>query len=232
MIASKANDHEGFYLMQNFLTYYPIAELQPSMRQIFALLFQRLSLSKTTKYVRGIIVFFCYYASKMRASSLVELIAQIQTSMFGMVIDRVLVADMAKVGSEMDRKIVAVGISKLLTDCPAMLADPYVRNWPRLLQALIELFELPPDETTLVGDHYVEVDDAPGYQAAFSQLSYAKPKRQDFLAEFPDGRKFLAESLAKLLQIQPQFTQLIGSMGDNHKQAFQKYCEMAGVRLA
>lgn len=231
MIASKANDHEGFYLMQNLLAYYPLDQLQPSMRQIFALLFQRLSLSKTTKYVRGIIVFFCYYASKMGASALVELVDQIQAAMFGMVIERVFIPDMAKVSSEMDRKIVAVGIAKLLTDCPAMLAQPYVQNWSRLLQALVELFELPPDQTTLDGDHYVEVDDSPGYQAAFSQLSYAQPKSQDFLADIPDGRKFLAESLGKLMQTQPQLPTLIAAMGDNHKQALQKYCEMAGVRL-
>jgi len=53
MIASKANDHEGFYLLQNLLSYYPAAEIQPTLRQIFGLLFQRLSLSKTPKYLSG-----------------------------------------------------------------------------------------------------------------------------------------------------------------------------------
>ncbi|XP_011193485.1 exportin-2 [Zeugodacus cucurbitae] len=232
MIASKSNDHEGFYLMQNLLAYYPTAELQPNMRQIFALLFQRLSLSKTTKYLRGIIVFLCYYTAKMSATALVELIDQIQANMFGMVIDRVFIPDMAKVTSEMDRKIVAVGMAKILTECPAMLAPPYVQRWSALLQALVELFELPPDQTTLDGDHFVEVDDAPGYQAAFSQLSYAQPKSQDFLADITDGRKYLAESLAKLAQTRPgEVPTLIGAIGENHKQALQKYCDQAGVRI-
>lgn len=53
-------------------------ELQENMRQIFALLFQRLSLSKTTKYVRGLIVFFSFYTAKIGATSLVELIDNIQ----------------------------------------------------------------------------------------------------------------------------------------------------------
>lgn len=232
MIASKSNDHEGFYLMQNLLTYYPMSELQPSMRQIFALLFQRLSLSKTTKYVRGIIVFFCYYTAKLGATALVELIDQIQSSMFGMVVDRVFIPDIGKVSSEMDRKIVAVGVAKILTECPAMLAPPYMQSWSRLLEALIELFELPPDESTLDGDHFVEVDDAPGYQAAFSQLSFAQPKTQDFLAEVKDGRKFLAESLSTLAQARPgEVPNLVAAIGDNHKQALQKYCDQAGVRI-
>lgn len=232
MIASKTNDHEGFYLMQNLINYYPMHELQQSLRQIFALLFQRLSLSKTTKYVRGLIVFFSYYATKMGASSLVELIDTIQSAMFGMVIDRVFIPDMAKVSSEMDRKIVSVGISKILTECPVMLNPPYVQSWTKLLQALIELFELPPDESTFDGDHFIEVDDSPGYQAAFSQLNFAQPKKQDFLAEIKDGKKYLAESLAKLSQSQPGIISgYISTISKDHQMALQKYCAHAGVQI-
>lgn len=231
MIASKTNDHEGFYLMQHLLTYYPMEELHQNMKQIFSLLFRRLSFSKTTKYVRGIIVFFCYYSTKVGATPLVELVDSIQEKIFGMVIDRVFIPDMAKVSSEMDRKIVAVGISKILTECPKML-DVYLESWPRLLQALVELFELPPDDSTLEGDHFVEVDDTPGYQVAFSQLNFAQPKHQDFLGDIADGRKFLVESLAKLSQSQPgKIPTLIAGMGDDHKMALQKYCAQAGVQI-
>lgn len=232
MIASKANDHEGFFLLQNLLTFYPPAALQGCMRQVFALLFQRLSLSKTTKYVKGITVFFCYYSSKLGAPALVELIDQIQANMFGMVVDRVFIPDMAKVSNELERKIVAVGISKILCECPAMLSPPYNQNWSRLLQALVELFELPPDKTIMDGDNVIEADDAAGYQAAFSQLSYAQPKTQDFLAEVSDGRRYLADSLSKLSQSRPgEVPQLIAAIGDNHKQALLKYCEQYGVRI-
>ena len=202
------------------------------MRQIFALLFQRLSLSKTTKYVRGTIVFFSYYATKVGPSSLIELIDNIQASMFGMVIDRVFIPDMAKVSSDLDRKIVAVGMSKLLTDCPAMLCAPYVQSWPKLLQALIELFELPPDESTLDGDNFIEVDDSPGYQAAFSQLYFAQPKKDDFLADIKDGKKYLAESLAKLSHSRPGVVpNYIANLGGDHQMALQKYCAQSGVQI-
>lgn len=49
-----------------------------NMKQIFAILFQRLSLSKTAKYIKNLIVFFCFYAGKVGASQLVELIDSIQ----------------------------------------------------------------------------------------------------------------------------------------------------------
>lgn len=203
------------------------------MRQIFALLFQRLSLSKTTKYVRGLIVFFCYYTSKLGASSLVDLIDAIQANMFGMVIERVLIPDMAKVTTDLDRKIVAVGIAKILTECPQMLNGPYSQNWAKLLQALVELFELPPDQSNIDGDNYIEVEDTPGYQAAFSQLNYAKPNVQDFLANIPSGKQFLVQALAKLSSTQPgTVPTMIASLGGDHQMALQKYCNQANVQIA
>jgi exportin-2 (importin alpha re-exporter) len=48
-----------------------------------------------------------------------------------------------------------------------------------LLQALIGLFVLPRDESSLPDDHYIEVDDTPGYQAAYSQLAFANKKDHD-----------------------------------------------------
>lgn len=78
MIASRANDQEGFVLLQNLVHFYPLEALQPSMRQIFSLLFQRLSLSKTAKYVKGLIVFFNFYAVKVGGAQLVQLIDDIQ----------------------------------------------------------------------------------------------------------------------------------------------------------
>uniref|UniRef100_A0A1B0C196 Exportin-2 C-terminal domain-containing protein n=1 Tax=Glossina palpalis gambiensis TaxID=67801 RepID=A0A1B0C196_9MUSC len=46
--------------------------------------------------LRSVTVFFRYYASKLGASALVELIDQIQANMFGMVIERVFISDRSK----------------------------------------------------------------------------------------------------------------------------------------
>jgi exportin-2 (importin alpha re-exporter) len=78
MIASKNNDHEGFYLMQNLLLHFPPAELEKSMKQVFSLLFQRLSSSKTTKFVKSLVVFFCFFAAKLGGPALVAMIDGIQ----------------------------------------------------------------------------------------------------------------------------------------------------------
>ncbi len=48
-----------------------------------------------------------------------------------------------------------------------------------LLQALIGLFELPQDESIHPDDHFIEVDDAPGYTVAYSQLNFANKQEHD-----------------------------------------------------
>lgn len=232
LIASRNNDHEGFYLMQNLVSHFPQAELESFFRQIFVVLFQRLTSSKTTKYVRGLIIFFCFFSAKLGPSKLVEIIDNIQANMFGMVIERIFISDMAKVSDSIDKKIVAVGITKLICECPLVLAPPYISFWPSLLQALIQIFELPTDESTIDGDHFIEIENVPGYQAAYSQLNYAQPKNSDPLQEIQDPRIFLAQSLGNLSRQRPgEILTLIAGMPDAHKEAVQKYCAQSGVQI-
>jgi exportin-2 (importin alpha re-exporter) len=134
LIASKSNDHEGFHLMKNMIQHFPIEALAPYHKQIFFLLFQRLSSSKTTKYVVNIIVFFCLYAVKYSAEELVSVIDGIQPQMFGMVLEKLLISELQKVSGNVERKIVACGITKLLCECPELYKGTYQKYWSQLLQ--------------------------------------------------------------------------------------------------
>jgi exportin-2 (importin alpha re-exporter) len=101
------------------------------------------------------------------------------------------------------------------------------------LQSVIQIFELPPDDSNIEGDMFIEIEDTPGYQAAYSQLAFAQPKKIDPLAEVPDARRYLIEMLGKLSQTRPGEVQtLIQSMPNDHRQALEKYSAQAGVRLA
>lgn len=100
--------------------------------------------------------------------------------MFGMVVERVLIADMQKITGDIERKVTAVGMSNLLIDCPAMLERPYNTYYPRLLATLVEFFELPQDQTSLPEDTILpETEDTPGYQVGYSQLLCARNPPKD-----------------------------------------------------
>ncbi|KAH8279559.1 hypothetical protein KR018_000957 [Drosophila ironensis] len=232
MIASKVNDHEGFYLLQTLISYYPAEEMQGSMRQIFTLLFQRLSLSKTAKYINGIIVFFSFYTIKYSGGQLVQLIDEIQPGMFGMLLERIFISDISKVIKELERKLVAVGVTKMLTETPEILQPPYATFWPRLLHALIDFFERPPEK--LPGLDANDADDGDGgYQVAFAQLTHAQPKPVDYLPEVTDARQYLANAMSKLSQTRTgELPNLLAPLEPDYKQMLQNYCDQAGVRVA
>ncbi|XP_014473995.1 PREDICTED: exportin-2 isoform X2 [Dinoponera quadriceps] len=231
LIASKANDHEGFLLMQSIIEYFAPNVLEPYMKQIFVLLFQRLSSTKTTKFVKGLIVFFAYYIIRYGSPSLVTIIDQIQPQMFGMVVERVFITDMQKISGVIERKVAAVGISNLLIDCPAMLEAPYNSYYPRLLAALVEFFELPQDQSVSPEDDvFPEIDDAVGYQVGYSQLICARNPAKDPLQNIGDIRLHLAQGLGRLSP--GHLPGLLGQIPEPNANHLRNYLQTAGVTVA
>lgn len=149
-----------------------------------------------------------------------------------MVVERILITDLNRVAGDLDKKIVAVGVTKILCECPAMLMPPYRNYWSQLLQALITTYEMAPDETTLEGDDFVEIENVIGYQAAYSQLNFAKLKIIDPIPEVQDNRRFLVENLANLSTSRPgDIPTLISALPAEHQQALQKYCAQNGAQI-
>ncbi|GBN80500.1 Exportin-2, partial [Araneus ventricosus] len=63
----------------------------------------------------------------------------------------------------------------------------------------ISLFELPEDDSIPEDEHYIEVDETPGYQSAYCQLLFAGKSEHDPInGQVPDARLHLAHSLKKL----------------------------------
>ncbi|BFY99292.1 hypothetical protein BsWGS_02332 [Bradybaena similaris] len=232
--ASKSHDHEGFYLLNYIIEFMPKQLIQPYLKQIFLLLFQRLSNSKTTKFVKSLLVFFCLFAVKFGAASLVELVDGIQPKMFSMVIERLFLQDLQKVSGSTSKKICAVGVTKVLTEVDSMLSGEYTALWPRLLQALIGLFELPEDDSLPDDEHFIEIDDTPGYQTSYSQLAYAGKQDHDPIAGLADNPKLtLAKHLEKLAVRHPGLLQPLISSGmePEARNFLQQYCQSANVNL-
>merc|ERR1719391_740866 len=139
-----------------------------------------------------------------------------------MVVEKLFLADLQKVSGQTSKKICAYGVVKILTETPAMVQGEYTALWPRLLQALIGLFELPEDDTVPDDEHFIEVEDTPGYQAAYSQLAFAGKPEHDPLKGFTDDPKIsLAKHLEKMSVAYPGVVQpLISSGVESQAQGF------------
>ncbi|KAJ7373870.1 Exportin-2 [Desmophyllum pertusum] len=153
--------------------------------------------------------------------------------LFGNFVEKFLIPDVQKVSGTTEQKICAVGITKLLGDCPKFL-ETYSKFWVPLLQALIGLFELPEDDTIPDDEHFIEIEDTPGYQTAYSQLAYAGKKERDpFSDTIPDAKIFLAQSLQKLSAAHPGEinTKIKSELHADALGFLQKYLQGAGITL-
>ena len=107
------------------IEFLPKETIAPFMSKIFVLLFQRLSSSKTVKYVKSLLVFFSLYAIRYGASELITTTDAVQPKLFGMVIERLILPEVQKVSGSLERKICAVGITRLLCDAPECLSGKF-----------------------------------------------------------------------------------------------------------
>ena len=172
---------------------------------------------------------------------MVEVVDSIQPNMFGMVLQRLVVPETQKVSGSTERKICAVGITRLLCDTPSLLTGQYSQFWTPTLQALIGLFELPEDDSVPDDEHFVEIEDTPGYQNAYSQLAFAggRPKGSGAagaatatLAQVPDARAHLAAQLAKVGTAQPGLLPpLVAQLNPDAGGYLQRYLQAANIAL-
>lgn len=234
LIASKSNDHQGFNLLNYLILFAEPSALNSLMKQVFFLLFQRLTASKTVKFVKSLLVFFSVFTYKYGAKAFYDMIESIQANMFAMVVEKLFIADSQKVNGTIDRKTVSVGITKLLTELDAFFAvGSLVPLWAPLLQAVVAIFELPEDASTQEDEHFVEIDeDSSGYQASYSQLIFANKKQLDPMEDIAESRIYLAQSLGKLSARYPgKLSTLVSSVSADAVNFLQKYCQVANVSL-
>ena len=92
----------------------------------------RLQTNKTPKFIRGLLSFFVYLWTVSEGGSgatlLIHTLDSIQPNLFRMVME-MLLPEFSKIREAHERKIAAIGVVKLLTECPAMLSDAYFGLW-------------------------------------------------------------------------------------------------------
>jgi len=205
LISSKTNDHQGFYLMQSMISSISLAQLTPThAKSVMILLFTRLSRSKTAKFVKSFLVFINLFAVRYCGAELIELVDSVQPNMWVMVVDRLIALETQKVSGSVEKKICSVGMTKLLCETvPMSPSGKYFAQFAPVLDASIRLLQLPTDQTDADDEHFIDVEDTPGYQAAFCQLAMAGKKEFDPLAGTTTNPKVLL--LTSLQKFSSQF---------------------------
>merc|ERR1719354_541968 len=146
-----------------------------------------------------------------------------------MVCDSLIVKDgtVQKISGVTEKKISAVGLSKLLTETPDLFGGNYSNKFVPLLTTLVALFELPEDSSIPDDEHFIEIEDTPGYQTAYSQLIFAGKADTNpvELAGIGDPRQYL---IVQLSTSRPgQVPGLIQQLPEQARQFLQQYLAQA-----
>jgi len=234
LIASKATDHEALALLQTMMIYLPSADFDARIRDIFMLIFQRLTGSKTTKFVKNVLVCFSLFAYLRGADLLAAAVNQLQDKIFGMVIEKLYIADVKKVTGAIERRICMCGMIKILAQLPLTDNGAYNNLWSPLLIVLMEIFELPQEVMADEDDHFVEIADSLDFQAQYSKLNYASRQRDDPTRDVGDLKALLAVSLANLSAKLPGFVPkaLQENLNPNAVSCLMTYCQSANVTIS
>ena len=138
-----------------------------------------------------------------------------------------------------DRKLVTVGLTRLLTQCPLMFAEPSVHQWPPAFAALSELIMQPTkgvedDEfSTATNPEDITVIDweeaGAGYSAAFSRLAAAETGGADPVGWVRNPQEYLGQELQKAVKADGRVKGLI--LADPSSLGFLQILEAAGYPL-
>ena len=232
LVASRANDHEGFNLIRAMVVYLPIVLIAPYLKDVFTICFQRLQRAKSVKFVKGLIVFISLLSGRYEADIPIDAIDSIQPQLFAMVINSLYIPDLQKVSDPLQKKICAIGITKLLTS--EKFLNQYSNLWGPLLNAQIVFFEMPEEaDNDSDEEKLAKLEESAAYQGAYCQLVFSSSGKEDPFSSIENVKTYLAQGISHVSQSQPQkVPELIRtSLVPEAQNHLQSYANAAGLRL-
>jgi len=185
------------------------AQLKQYMRPLVMILLTRIQTSKTDKYVYHFTHFLLFVMAidvpGMGPDYIISTVEEIQPQLWSQILTGFVVPQIAKMPHK-DRKVVAVGLTRMLTESRVMLSEPASRSWPAAFTALVRLFSEPQYLGSQEGGEsaagtttgLTEIDyeeQTAGYQAAYSRLAASEGGPIDAVGYVGDVRAFLGKAL-------------------------------------
>jgi exportin-2 (importin alpha re-exporter) len=238
LIASKATEASAFDILSAIVVFFPPETLQTALSTIFQILLTRLQGSmQQVRFKRLVTNFFALYVGKFGSQAFIEPLNAKQAGLGFNILNQVwlprLVSDPPTQRTEAKTQI--TGLTKFITETPALLADDTGRQiWGLALKGAVTVLASPSLKITpdlsLEDDMEVEIT----YDATFSRLHYAYKPIDEYFPEVADPSATFVQSLQRLCASKPPIIGLIQqSLGGDPKLqlSFESMCAQAGVQL-
>ena len=212
LLASRTTDAQACKLLSAAFTAFELAELQRFAADIFGVCLRRLQSNK--KVSVPMVATFSIFVARFGATTFRAQLEAMQPGLCAMILQNVWAANAAAVPAGVPRKTVAISSTRLLCECPELLAD--AATFGAVLNAVLLL--LLAEQGMAIGtatgvDLNAEEEEGidigagatgaePGYVAAYAQLHFASGAEVDLYAD-QTPLDFLRASLARLSSSQP-----------------------------
>lgn len=196
LVASKAHDHEGFFILSALVEFLPTSAFQKYLPDIWKLLFLRLQSMRTPKFVRSLVVFVALLVVKHGVKVAEDTMNAVQPGIFIMLLQQVWLPALGGLDGSEEEKLVLVASTKWLSDSPALRAEQGGQLWRALRDALL----LKAEGVKAQAPQEVEVEPEfeEGYSAAYARLANASRPERPVLAEIVDPKQYLQDTLSRL----------------------------------
>jgi len=238
LVSSKANEQYAFELLRGIVMYLPQEAFMPRMKDILQILMMKLQQSKTPKFVGLLTHFFALLIGKFGSQAYLDQLNQLQPGMGLMILVQVWIPRLqAASPTRLEAKTQVIGLTKLLCETPALLADANGQQiWSQILACAVKIACSPESHLNSLSVQDNDDDAEIGYDATFSVLHFATRPARDPFPEVQDAGASLVQSVGKLCASHPgQVTPLIaqGLSSDQKLSAgFDGLCQKAGVQLS
>jgi exportin-2 (importin alpha re-exporter) len=234
LLALKSTETSAFSLLDAIVCKIPMESLAQYLQTIFQLLMMRLQQNKTQSFSFRVVVSISLIAAKHGGLVAVEngletvqpgITAMIVNSVWGKTVE-------ATPPTNMDAKICAVGISRILTESAVVQGDE--NTWCVLLGSLISVLD-PKTAVKLNAEEDDTLDEVVGFDGDnFSKLHFTGGNvDDDVLPEIPDAPTHAVRLLGGICASSPgMYSQRAARFLPQEKvEALQAYCARAGVNF-
>ncbi|CAL1709388.1 unnamed protein product [Somion occarium] len=193
LIPSKINDVWGFQLLQSVMQNIPPTQLKQYFRAIIVALLTRLQTSKTDSYVYHFVHFLLFSMAinveGLTPDFVISAVEEIQPQLWSQILTNFVIPQTPKM-SPKDRKVAAIGLTRMLTQSEVILREPSMKTWPLAFDTLAKLFSEPQHLTSKEGEADQDAgltmidyeEQTAGYQAAYSRLAASETVEADPVA--------------------------------------------------
>ncbi|KAL7465328.1 hypothetical protein ACHAXS_005653 [Conticribra weissflogii] len=238
LISSQANEQYAFDLLRAIVIYVPQEAFMPRFKDVLQIILTKMQKKKTDKLVGLVSHFFALFVGKFGPQVYFDQLNLLQNGLGFNILAHVWIPRLLSAPpTRLEAKTQVIGLTKLLCETPALLADATAQNiWSQIICCAVKIVVSPDSHLNALSTDGDDDDVEIGYDATYSVLHFAARPARDPFPDVSDASIMLAQSLHRLCASHPgQFTPLIqrGFESDPKLGAgLESLCLRAGVSLS